>query len=108
MIAWTPRFAARIPIMFRALLLFAITTLLLVLSTPALPARQDSDPVYNGKKGSAWVDSLVNDTSARRRALAVEALARLWAEKRYQESLPSISRALRLDSSVAVRTQAAV
>lgn len=94
--------------MFRAILLFVSTTLFLVSATSALPARQEADPVYDGKKGSVWVNSLVNDTSARRRALAVEALAKLWSEKRYQESLPSISRALRLDSSVAVRTQAAV
>lgn len=68
----------------------------------------DSDPKYDGKKGSEWVRTLIDDPSARKRALAVDALARLWAEKRYSESLPSISRSLRLDSSTAVRAQAAI
>lgn len=73
-------------------------------------ARQDkdTDPVYDGKKASDWVKSLIDDTSARKRALAVDALAKLWADKRYEDSLPNISRSLRLDSSVAVRTQAAI
>ena len=64
--------------------------------------------MYDGKKGSEWVKVLIDDTSARKRALAVEALAKLWAEKRYEESLPNISRSLRLDSSAAVRAQAAI
>jgi len=68
----------------------------------------DADPKYDGKKGSEWVKSLIDDTSARKRALAVVALGKLWDEKRYFESLPSISRSLRLDSSAAVRTQAAI
>jgi HEAT repeat protein len=72
------------------------------------PAREDVDPVYDGKKASAWVDTLINDTSARKRSLAVEALAKLYETKQYQNSLPTIGRALRLDSSVAVRSQAAI
>lgn len=73
-------------------------------------ARQDkdADPVYDGKKASAWVKSLIDDTSARKRALAVNALAKLWSDKRYEDALPNISRSLRLDSSSAVRTQAAI
>jgi HEAT repeat protein len=73
------------------------------------PARSaDSDPEYDGKKASAWVDVLRNDNSARKRAMAVTALGRVWAEHQYKDALPSIGRALRLDASPAVRTQAAV
>jgi hypothetical protein len=71
-------------------------------------ARQDEDPVYEGKKASAWVDSLINDSSVRKRALAIDALAKLWVDKQYKDALPSIGRALRLDPSAAVRTQAAI
>lgn len=83
--------------------------LLLVVAVPATLGRQDndSDPVYDGKKGSEWVDTLINDSSARKRALAIEALAKLWSNKQYKESIPSIGRALRLDTSAAVRSQAA-
>ncbi|MCE9567253.1 MAG: HEAT repeat domain-containing protein [Planctomycetes bacterium] len=66
------------------------------------------DPVFDGKKASEWVDTLRNGTSARQRALAVEALSKLWIEKRYEEAIPNIGRALRVDSSAAVRTQAAI
>lgn len=83
----------------------AIITLALI--TPsARPA--DSDPEYDGKKASAWVDTLRNDSSARKRAMAVTALGRLWADHQYKDALPSIGRALRLDASPAVRSQAAV
>ena len=53
-------------------------------------ARQekDADPVYDGKKASAWVKSLIDDSSARKRALAINALAKLWADKRYEDALP--------------------
>jgi HEAT repeat protein len=85
---------------------------LLALSSSAAAARQDKedpkDPVYDGKKASVWVDTLVNGTSARQRALAVEALSKLWAEKRYEDAIPNIGRSLRLDTSAAVRAQAAV
>ena len=43
----------------------------------------DPDPKLDGKKGSEWVRTLIDDTSARKRALAVDALAKLWAQKRY-------------------------
>jgi HEAT repeat protein len=95
--------------MARAFSHIAVLTLLCTLSGFSLATArlQDEDPVYDGKKGSAWVDILINDTSARKRALAVDALARLWAEKQYKEAIPSIGRALRVDSSAAVRIQAA-
>lgn len=89
---------------------FGPTVMLAVVVTirlpPAMTAQAD-DPVYNGKKASAWVDTLVNDTSARQRALAIDALARLWADKQYKEAIPAIGRSLRLDSSAAVRLAAA-
>src|SRR5207248_7004370 len=94
--------------MTRPLTALAGPALVLALALPPAAARDDPDPEYGGKKASAWVDVLVNDTSARKRALAVDALARLWADKRYKESVPSIGRALRLDSSAAVRAQAAI
>jgi HEAT repeat protein len=62
----------------------------------------------NGKKASAWIDTLVNGNSARQRALAVEALAKLWTEKRHKEAIKNIGRALRVDTSPAVRVQAAI
>jgi HEAT repeat protein len=76
--------------------------------TIPVAGRQEGEPEYDGKKGSAWVDTLVNDTSARKRALAVDALAKLWADKQFKDSLPAIGRALRLDSSTAVRARAAI
>jgi len=94
--------------MSRAPIAFGVSTLLFALALSATAAHQDKEPEYDGKKGSAWVESLVNDTSARKRALAVEALAKLWAEKQYDQSIANIGRALRLDSSAAVRAQAAL
>ena len=88
---------------------FAFSALLLAVLVSSIPARpQDEEPVYDGKKASAWVDTLINDASARKRALAIEALAKLWTQKQYKQSIQSIGRALRLDSSAAVRTQAAL
>ena len=98
-----------ISIMFRPLLVVAASLVVaFVPSTARSGQDRDADPVYNGKKASEWVKILVDDTSARRRALAVNALAKIWAEKGYDDALPKISRALRLDSSVAVRAQAAI
>jgi HEAT repeat protein len=79
-------------------------------STGWSAARDDDekDPVVAGKKASVWMDILINEKSARQRALAIEALAKLWNDKRYEQALPTIGRALRLDSSAAVRTQAAI
>jgi HEAT repeat protein len=84
------------------------SAVVLILAASIAFARQETEPVLDGKKGSEWVDTLVNDSSARKRALAVEALAKLWTSKQYKESLPAIGRALRVDSSAAVRTQAAM
>jgi HEAT repeat protein len=87
---------------------FTFAGLLLAIAISATSARQDEDPVYDGKKASVWVDTLINDSSARKRALAIAALAKLQETKQYKESIPTIGRALRLDSSAAVRSQAAI
>lgn len=81
--------------------------LALALTEPSARAADD-DPEYDGTKASAWVDTLRNDTSARKRATAAVALGRLWTEHRYKDALPTLGRALRLDASTAVRAQAAV
>jgi HEAT repeat protein len=73
-------------------------------------ARAQDDPEADGKKGSEWVDILnaKKGESARQRALAVNALLKLWVEKQYIHSLPTIGRALQADGSTAVRIQAAL
>lgn len=65
------------------------------------------EPEYQGKKASLWLDMLANDGSVRKRALAVEAAGRLWQEHRYTEALAGILRAVRVDTSAAVRGTAA-
>ena len=94
--------------MLRPLAVVAVSTLLAAGLSPGLAQDTEADPSHGGKKGSEWVKTLIEDTSARKRALAVDALSKIWAQKRYAESLPNISRALRLDSSTAVRAQAAI
>lgn len=94
--------------MFSFLSRLSASACLLVLVASIAAARQDAEPILDGKKGSEWVDTLINDASARKRALAVEALAKLWDAKKYKEALPAIGRALRVDSSAAVRTRAAI
>lgn len=76
----------------------------------ALPpvAAQDADPVFDGQKVSKWIDTVQNDPSARKRALAVEALGKVWVAHKHKEALPNVGRALRVDPSAAVRAQAAL
>jgi HEAT repeat protein len=93
-----------IPLLTRS----SFTTVLLLFAVSFVSAREDEDPVYDGKNASVWVDTLINDTSARKRSLALEALVKLLDTKGYKKSIPTIGRALRLDSSVAVRSQAAI
>ncbi len=69
--------------------------------------RAAQEPEFQGKKASVWLDMLANDASVRKRALAVEAAGRLWQEHRYTEALAGILRAVRVDSSAAVRGTAA-
>ncbi|MBX9582875.1 MAG: HEAT repeat domain-containing protein, partial [Gemmataceae bacterium] len=78
------------------------------LTAPGVLAQPPADPVYDGKKASEWVSVLQNDASARKRALAVAALAEVWTQHQYKDALPNIGRSLRVDSSPAVRRQAAV
>jgi HEAT repeat protein len=92
----------------RFLLLTASFATMIAASSGRAGQDTDPDPKYDGKKGSEWVRVLIEGNSARQRALAVDALGKLWADQRYSESLPSISRSLRLDSSTAVRAQAAI
>jgi HEAT repeat protein len=68
----------------------------------------DTDPVYEGKKVSQWIDTVQNDSSARKRALAVDALGKIWIVNKHKDALPNVCRALRVDSSTAVRAQAAL
>ncbi|MBX9623177.1 MAG: hypothetical protein K2X82_05130, partial [Gemmataceae bacterium] len=71
-------------------------------------AQPAADPVYDGKKASEWVTTLRNDSSPRKRAVAVTALAEVWAKHQYKDALTDIGRSLRVDTSPAVRAQAAV
>ena len=74
----------------------------------ALARADDTEPKYDGKKMSQWVDTLQNDPVARRRAIAVDALGKIWHANEDKKALANICRALRRDSSAAVRTRAAV
>lgn len=69
---------------------------------------QDADPVYEGQKVSKWIDTVQNDTSARKRALAVDALGKIWIVHKHKDAIPNVCRALRVDTSAAVRAQAAL
>lgn len=77
------------------------------LGTPVLAQDDNKDPVVDGKKMSVWVTTLREDSSARQRSLAIQALSKVWTEKRIPSVIGEIGRALRVDSSVAVRVQAA-
>lgn len=68
----------------------------------------DTDPVYEGQKVSKWIDTVQNDPSARKRSLAVEALGKIWVAHKHKDAIPNVCRALRVDTSAAVRTQAAL
>lgn len=73
------------------------------------PARaDDKDPEFDGQKVSQWIDTVQKDASARKRALAVEALGKIWIAHKHKDVLPNVGRALRVDPSAAVRTQAAI
>jgi HEAT repeat protein len=78
----------------------------LVLAAGAARA-DDTDPEFDGKKVSQWVDTVQNDASLRKRALAVEALGKIWVVHKHKDALPNVCRALRVDTSAAVRLKAA-
>ncbi len=69
-------------------------------------AQPEPEPMYQGKKAAAWVDTLLSDPSARQRALAATALGKIWGEFKYEPGLEALGRAVRLDTSAAVRVQA--
>jgi HEAT repeat protein len=69
---------------------------------------EDTDPVFEGEKVSKWVDIAQNDPSARKRSLAVEALGKIWVAHKHKDAIPNVCRSLRVDTSAAVRTQAAL
>jgi HEAT repeat protein len=71
-------------------------------------ARQDDEPMYDGKKPSVWIDILQNDASARKRALAATALGELRTKHGIKDLHKDLGRSLRVDSSAAVRTQCAI
>jgi HEAT repeat protein len=96
--------------MLRSLFAFASLAVLALATLPAATAQEksDDDPVIDGKKASVWVEIIEKDESARKRALAVDALTKFWIEKHSDQAIFSIGRALRVDPSAAVRVQAAM
>jgi HEAT repeat protein len=84
----------------------AVILTLLGLVAPVL-ADPPENPEFQGKKGSEWVDVLLNDTSARQRSLAAVALGRLWTDDKtkYKPALATLGRAIKSDASPAVRSK---
>jgi hypothetical protein len=80
----------------------------LVAFVAGLARAEDSDPVYEGQKVSEWINTVLKDPSARKRALAVEALGKIWIIHKHKDALPNVCRALRVDTSASVRVQAAI
>ncbi|MBY0458692.1 MAG: HEAT repeat domain-containing protein, partial [Gemmataceae bacterium] len=80
--------------------------LLLALATSV--RGQDKDPTYDGKTFAQWVGVLQNDKSARQRALAVEALGKVWIAEPKTDALSYVVTTLRDDPSPAVRAQSAI
>lgn len=68
----------------------------------------DKDPVYEGKKFSQWVSAVQNDKSARQRALAAEALGKIWLLEPKTDAINHVTATLRTDPSAAVRAQCAI
>ena len=81
---------------------------LLLALAAGLARGQDADPVYEGQPVSKWIDTVQKDASARKRALAVEALGKIWIVHKHKDAIPNVCRALRVDTSAAVRAQAAL
>lgn len=83
----------------------ALTLVAFVLSAAR---ADDKDPEFDGQPVSKWIDTVQKDASARKRALAVEALGKIWIAHKHKDVLPNVGRALRVDPSAAVRAQAAI
>jgi len=96
--------------MVRSLFALSMSVLLFSLAQFSAVAQPDdkNDPEIDGKKMSVWIETITKDESARKRSLAVDPLLKAWVEKRNEQGLFYIGRALRLDTSAAVRNQAAV
>lgn len=91
--------------------MFAAARLAAVCLLAALPnpARaDDKEPVYEGKTFTQWVSTVQNDKSARQRALAVEALGKLWIIEPKTDAISHVTATLRTDPSAAVRAQCAI
>ncbi len=72
-------------------------------------ARAEDDPVYEGKTFSQWVGVTQDEkATVRQRALAVEALGKLWITDPKTKAIEHVAVALRTDKSAAVRAQAAI
>jgi HEAT repeat protein len=83
-----------------------LLAVLLVLPT----LRGDDDPEFNGKKLSAWLTMLKEDTLPRKRKAAVIAVSQIAADQadRRQVVLPALAKTLRNESNAGVRAQIAV
>lgn len=94
--------------MHPALLSLGFVALLGAAPQAAVAFPPPEDPEYQGKKGSAWVDTLLNDPSARQRTLAASALGSLWKDgkSKYKPALAALGRAVKSDASPAVRSKA--
>ena len=97
--------------MVRSLFALAASAALFALASPRHRAGRTTrdDPEIDGKKVSAWVE---DDHQGRLGPQAVaggwEALAKAWTQNRHEQALFYVGRALRVDTSAAVRTQAAL
>lgn len=95
--------------MFSAAARLAGAFALLALLIGFTHAADEDDPEYEGMKLSKWVEITQTDKSARQRAIAVEALGKIWAmQKTKKEVIPHIGNRLTTDTSPAVRAQAAI
>ncbi len=87
--------------------MFRAAALLVAAVCVSASARQDGDPVLDGKKASEWIATLRNDASPRKRVQAAAALGPLWVKHQYKDALSDLARSMKLDPSAAVRAQCA-
>lgn len=74
----------------------------------ALVRADEKEPEFEGQSVSKWIEVARKDASARKRALAIEALGKIWIAHKHKEAIANVGGALRADSSAAVRAQAAI
>ncbi|QEG26977.1 putative lyase [Gemmata obscuriglobus] len=94
--------------MFAARIVGVCVLVAFVALTNGAARADDKDPVYEGKKFSQWVSTVQNDKSARQRALAVDALSKIWLLEPRTDAISHITATLRTDPSAAVRAQCAI